>query len=293
MSANHHWMKFWPQDWQRDPALRSCGIAARGLWIDLICLAHGAAQYSKIEINGQAASMKQIASISGITERQAEKLLKELETAGVFSRDEYGIIYSRRMLRDFEAARAGRESVARRWHNPTDTPNTPPNRDPNREANRDGIRDPNGGPNSLEAEAESEADYPPTPFRKRKGGLVDSHRSKPVGKKLRVVASNGHDPDPPPVREPPTKENGFNGWKEDGREVVGGYYIAEVVPWTLQAAGLTFADDKPVRDWLKADIEPDQFLPVIRQIAARADYAPPRSLAYFDRSVRAAKATHA
>lgn len=115
MGVSRHWMKFWPQDWQRDPALRSCGLAARGMWMDLICLAHDAARYGHILINGRAASTKQIASICGTTEREAGKLISELEEAGVFSRTDDGVIFSRRMVRDNLSASEGASSVERRW----------------------------------------------------------------------------------------------------------------------------------------------------------------------------------
>jgi hypothetical protein len=37
--TKHRFIKFWFQDWMRDPALRGCSLAARGLWIDLLAVA--------------------------------------------------------------------------------------------------------------------------------------------------------------------------------------------------------------------------------------------------------------
>lgn len=105
----HYWLRFWPQDWQRDPALRSCSIAARGLWIELICIMHEATPYGYLTIGGKAATTRQIGTITGCGEKEATKLIGELEDAGVFSRDETGTIYSRRMVRDKAASDAGRE----------------------------------------------------------------------------------------------------------------------------------------------------------------------------------------
>ena len=31
-------LKFYPSDWLSDEALRGCSPAARGLWVDMICL---------------------------------------------------------------------------------------------------------------------------------------------------------------------------------------------------------------------------------------------------------------
>lgn len=36
------WMKFYPADWIKDPALSMCSPATRGIWIDLICAMHQA-----------------------------------------------------------------------------------------------------------------------------------------------------------------------------------------------------------------------------------------------------------
>ncbi len=33
------WGKFYWNDWQGDPCLRVCGLAAQGLWMRMLCLA--------------------------------------------------------------------------------------------------------------------------------------------------------------------------------------------------------------------------------------------------------------
>ena len=147
---SHRWMKFWPADWKGDAALRMCGLAARGLWIECISVMHEAKPYGHLTVNSKALTLKQLASIVGGTEREVVKLLAELEDCGVFSRTADGTIYSRRMVRDHQKSEEGRQAISKRWANkddgkpPTDEPNTPPNR----------------GPCSLEAEAE--ADIPPS-----------------------------------------------------------------------------------------------------------------------------------
>lgn len=113
MSADHRWFKFWPQDWQRDPALRSCGIAARGLWMDLLCIMHEGEPYGHLTIGGKNPTARQIGIITGVSEKEAVRLLEELESVGVFSRNSDGVIYSRRMVRDKAASDAGRESGKR------------------------------------------------------------------------------------------------------------------------------------------------------------------------------------
>lgn len=103
----HRWMKFWPTDWQSDPALRMCSLAARGLWMECLCLAHAAEPYGHVLVNGKAVTPRQLAVLVGSNAKEIEGLLTELEEAGVFSRTEAGAIYSRRMVRDKAASDAG------------------------------------------------------------------------------------------------------------------------------------------------------------------------------------------
>lgn len=102
------WIKFWPQDWHGNKELRTCSPAARGVWMDLLCIAHDGTPYGHVTLNGKPATTRQVAAIAGIQERDAVKLLAELEDAGVFSRAENGAIYSRRMVKDMAARVAGK-----------------------------------------------------------------------------------------------------------------------------------------------------------------------------------------
>jgi hypothetical protein len=98
------WLKFYPSDWRGDPALRMCSIAARGLWMEMLCIMHEAEPRGFLLVNSKAVTDRQLASLSGITPREAIGLAAELEAAGVFSRDDKGTVYSRRMVRDQEKA---------------------------------------------------------------------------------------------------------------------------------------------------------------------------------------------
>ncbi len=100
MTERLRWMKFWPADWTRDPALRMCSLAARGLWIELLAVAHEAEPYGHLLVSRRAPSVRQIAAIASSPEREVAKLVRELDEAGVFSRTATGVIYSRRMVRD-------------------------------------------------------------------------------------------------------------------------------------------------------------------------------------------------
>jgi hypothetical protein len=92
--------QFYPADWRRDAALQSCSVAARGLWIELMCVMHDCEPYGVLAVNGRPMSSTQIARIVGESERVIARLLADLEDAGVCSRDAEGRLFSRRMVKD-------------------------------------------------------------------------------------------------------------------------------------------------------------------------------------------------
>ena len=96
------WMKFYPSDWRADPALRMCSIGARGFWMEMLCVMHEATPRGSLLINGVQVTRKQLAGLAGVPEKEAIGFLIELHAAGVFSTEENGTIYSRRMKRDEE-----------------------------------------------------------------------------------------------------------------------------------------------------------------------------------------------
>ncbi len=102
------WLKFFPTDWRADPALRMCSLAARGLWIEMLCLMHEARPHGSLLVSGRPVTAAQLANLVGGSIAEVEGFLAELEDAGVFSRDADGALYSRRMRRDEERAAVNR-----------------------------------------------------------------------------------------------------------------------------------------------------------------------------------------
>jgi len=94
--------QFYPADYRKDPALASCSLAARGLWVELLCVMHESDCYGVLVVNGRAMDGKQIARLVGESPATVSKLLAELEAAGVPSRNADGALYSRRMVKDEE-----------------------------------------------------------------------------------------------------------------------------------------------------------------------------------------------
>ena len=94
-------LQFYPGDWMKDPTLRSVSLAARGLWIDMLCLMHESPDRGYLRNALRAPIVEaHLARIEGVNLNHLRKYLVELESVGVFSRAEDGAIFSRRMVRD-------------------------------------------------------------------------------------------------------------------------------------------------------------------------------------------------
>jgi hypothetical protein len=109
--------QFYPSDWLRDTALRSCSIGARGLWIDMICYMHEGSPYGYLKVGNKVILPANLSRMTGITLQEVEGYLKELQEANVFEIDEEGSIYSRRMIRD-ESVRKSRAEGGKLGGNP-------------------------------------------------------------------------------------------------------------------------------------------------------------------------------
>ncbi|WKB53000.1 hypothetical protein [Eleftheria terrae] len=93
--------QFYPADWRKDVELRSCSVAARGLWIDLMCVAHDCEPYGHLILNGRPMTPAQMAGqVGNISPAQLKKLLDELIENGVARVTPEGAIYSKRMVDD-------------------------------------------------------------------------------------------------------------------------------------------------------------------------------------------------
>lgn len=90
---------FYPGDWLRD-AVSGCSLAAQGLWLRMMILAHDSPRYGYLEMNGSPMQPETVARRCGCDLAQYETLLSELVAAGVPSRSASGVYFSRRMVRD-------------------------------------------------------------------------------------------------------------------------------------------------------------------------------------------------
>lgn len=133
MSENP-WIKFYPRDWRGDQALRAVSIAARGLWLECLCIMHEAKPYGHLLLNGSPVEDGALARMTGVPVDEVPVLMTELRQAGVLSVTGKGVVFSRRMTKDHARAQKGRKAVIKRWSQATENAAemTSPNRSPNR-----------------------------------------------------------------------------------------------------------------------------------------------------------------
>lgn len=118
--AEFPWMKFYPGDWLGDQGVRFVSPAARGLWIDLICLMHRSPLMGRLlSPLGRPLNISQIARATATDESEASNLISELEDAKVFSRDADGTIVCRRMIKDENKRKACADAGKKGGGNPS------------------------------------------------------------------------------------------------------------------------------------------------------------------------------
>lgn len=104
------WSKFFWADWETDPALRLCSLAAQGLWMRMLCVAASHDPIGYVAVAGKGLDETSLARLTGCQESEVASLLGELSEMGVFSRDRHGRIYSRRMIRDAKKTAIARKN---------------------------------------------------------------------------------------------------------------------------------------------------------------------------------------
>lgn len=109
------WCKFYPRDWRGDSLLQSLPLQARGLWAEMLCLMAMSEKKGFLLVNGKAPSPRQIATLVCADVRTVLHTLLQLENVGVFTRDENGVIYCRRMAREAFVSAERRAAINLRW----------------------------------------------------------------------------------------------------------------------------------------------------------------------------------
>lgn len=115
--SDNPWLKFYPRDWRGDQALRAVSIAARGLWMECLCIMHEATPYGHLMLNGKPVEDDALSRMAGVSVDEVARLMAELRQAGVLSVTRKGVVFSRRMTKDHARAQKGKAAVKKRWKN--------------------------------------------------------------------------------------------------------------------------------------------------------------------------------
>lgn len=89
---------FYPGDWLKDPALSSCSLSARAVWIDLLCAMHESDRSGVI--TGSLEQLARVSRCSAVEFAQAIADFKHHRTADVTERAGIVTIINRRMNRE-------------------------------------------------------------------------------------------------------------------------------------------------------------------------------------------------
>lgn len=96
------WSKWYWQDWEADTGLRASSLAAQGLWMRMLSIMARSPKKGFLLDGGKQMESKTLAKLTGESEAVIDALLDELRDHAVFSQDEDGTIFNRRMVRESE-----------------------------------------------------------------------------------------------------------------------------------------------------------------------------------------------
>ncbi len=226
--------QFYPSDWLRDTALRTCSCEARGLWMDMICYMHEGTPYGYLKVGSKVIREVNLAVMVGVNLEVVTRLLAELEECGVFSRDEDGCIFSRRMVKD-ENTRNARAAGGKLGGNPLLVKrkvNLPPNLPSETKDNRKPTPSSSSSSSSSTSSTEKDSllsdkpdEYPPI--------VENLWRLFPPNSRLRSSKFKLHEqwrkikakPDEQTVTESLTKWASCHEWTKDGGQFAPGAHL--------------------------------------------------------------------
>lgn len=106
-------IQFYPGDWLSSREVRLLSAAARGVWIDLLCLMWNAPRRGYLEAKeGVPMPMEDVSILIGVDKKTLIAAIAEMEQRNTYSVDSNGVLFCRRMVRD-EERRAAQSEVNR------------------------------------------------------------------------------------------------------------------------------------------------------------------------------------
>jgi hypothetical protein len=108
MSDRLPWFPFETVAWRGELKLRTCSLAARAVWLEMLTVMHEATPRGYLVLNGQPVDAEALASLMSAKPREVARAMEELDEKGVYSRTAEGVIYSRKMVRDIKRRESDR-----------------------------------------------------------------------------------------------------------------------------------------------------------------------------------------
>jgi len=103
-------LQFYVGDWRKDPGVQALDYESRGVWLEILCFMHESEERGRLLLNGIAMPTIALARNLGIPEADLKQTLSKIEAYGVASRDDAGVLYCRRMVRDEDLRRKKAEA---------------------------------------------------------------------------------------------------------------------------------------------------------------------------------------
>lgn len=119
--------RFDPKLWLENRSLRTCSPAARGVWLDILCLCHASGGY--LTLNGKPIDDNGLVSLLGIPLKTVRSCIAELGQAGIFSVTPDGLLYSSKMVKEAKFSEQAKVhgKVGNNWRNKRESyPHTDP-----------------------------------------------------------------------------------------------------------------------------------------------------------------------
>lgn len=102
MADRDPWIKFRPDYWLNDLELRSCSPTAKAALVDLMCIMHASRKYGYLLVNSTKPELKDVGKWFGWSPALFKKSVEELLQKGALKQDNQGVIYSQRLVSDWE-----------------------------------------------------------------------------------------------------------------------------------------------------------------------------------------------
>lgn len=110
--------QFYPGDWMKDPCVRRCSHAAKGVWVDMLCLMFECERRGVLATGSSPWSLEEVVAAVGGNADVTRCCIDELVTKRVCAIDETGAYYSKRMVRDEETRQHGKDRQTRHRKKP-------------------------------------------------------------------------------------------------------------------------------------------------------------------------------